>query len=108
MTFTYLLFMLVAAHAVCDFPLQGEYLAQAKNRNLPLGGYWPIALFSHSVIHGGAVTLLTGSVLLGALEAIAHGIADWMKCEGRISFHADQYIHLACKVVWASIWAIWL
>lgn len=109
MTYIELLFLLVAGHALCDYPLQGDFLAQAKNRNTPVGKvFWPHALFAHAMIHGGAVTLLTGSALLGALEAIVHAATDWLKCEGRITLNTDQAIHIACKVLWASAWAVWL
>jgi len=40
------------------------------------------------------------SAALGVAEAVAHGVTDWMKCEGRISLNTDQAIHLACKIVW--------
>jgi hypothetical protein len=29
---------LVAAHALCDYPLQGDFLARAKNRAAPIAG----------------------------------------------------------------------
>jgi hypothetical protein len=78
MDFIHLLFMLIAAHALCDYPLQGDFLAQAKNRNTPVGKvFWPHALFAHSMIHGGAVVLLTGSVVLGVAEAVIHAVTDF-------------------------------
>lgn len=30
--------MLLAGHALCDYPLQGDFLAKAKNRAAPLPG----------------------------------------------------------------------
>lgn len=99
-----LLFMLTAAHSVADYPLQGDFLAQAKNRNTPVGKvFWPHALFAHSMIHGGFVYLLTGSLALAVAETCIHAGTDWLKCEGKISLNTDQAIHIACKVVWAGL-----
>lgn len=103
-----MLFMLVAAHALCDYPLQGDFLAQAKNRNTPLGKlYWPHALAAHAMIHGGAVLLITHSLVCACLEVLLHAYTDWLKCEGRISLHIDQLIHIACKFLWIGIVFVW-
>jgi len=102
MEFSTLLFMLVFGHALADYPLQGEFLATAKNRNTPIGKqFWKVALPAHAIIHGGFVMLITGSLLLALAEVIIHGVTDWFKCEGKISIHIDQLIHLVCKVAWA-------
>lgn len=101
--------LLVAAHALADYPLQGDFLARAKNEAAPLPGVpWYQAMAAHCVIHGAAVGLLTGSALLALMEAAAHFAIDRAKCRGRIGFNADQALHLACKMAWASIWAIFL
>jgi hypothetical protein len=95
---------LVAAHAICDYPLQGDFLARAKNRAAPIPGVpWYQALGSHAIIHGGAVALLTGIPLLGLAEAAAHAFIDDLKCTGRISFNADQGLHVACKALWVVL-----
>lgn len=97
-----LLFALLVGHAMCDFPLQGEYLARGKNHLAPLpGSPWPILLAAHALIHGGAVALVTGSVSLGVVEAIAHAVIDYAKCDGRISYAGDQIAHVVCKIAWA-------
>lgn len=94
---------LLAMHFLCDYPLQGEFLAQAKNRNTPLGKiFWPRALIAHSVIHGGAVLLVTGSLLCAVCEVVIHAVTDYLKCESKISINADQAIHVACKLAWAA------
>lgn len=104
MNFTAMLFLLIVGHALADYPLQGDFLAQAKNRNTPVGKlFWMHALPAHSVIHGGFVAVITGQVWLGVAETVIHAVTDWMKCEGRISLNVDQAIHIACKVAWASI-----
>ena len=103
-SFPVLLFALVFCHALADYPLQGEFLATAKNRNTPIGKlFWMHALPAHAIIQGGFVLLLTGSVLLATAEAVIHGITDWFKCEGKISLHIDQAIHLGCRLLWALI-----
>jgi hypothetical protein len=95
---------LIAAHALCDYPLQGDFLARAKNRTTPLPGVpWYQALGAHAAIHAGAVGLLTGSLLLGLAEFTAHAVIDDAKCAGRIGFNADQTLHLACKALWVAI-----
>lgn len=99
-----MLFLLVAAHALCDYPLQGDFLARAKDRNTDLGKlFWPHALFAHSMIHGGAVLLITGLLPLAIAEVCIHAFTDWLKCEKRIGLNADQAIHLLCKIVWAAV-----
>lgn len=102
--FLSLLFLLAFAHALADYPLQGDFLAQAKNRNTALGKlFWPHALAAHSVIHGGFVLLLTGSLWMALGETLIHAATDWLKCENRISLHTDQAIHIGCKVLWAAL-----
>jgi hypothetical protein len=95
---------LIAGHALCDYPLQGDFLARAKNRAAPLPGVpWYQALGSHAIIHGGAVALLTGIPLLGLAEAALHAFIDDLKCTGRIGFNTDQFLHVACKAAWAIV-----
>ncbi|SIT25252.1 DUF3307 domain-containing protein [Achromobacter sp. MFA1 R4] len=99
-----MIFLLVVAHALCDYPLQGDFLARAKDRNTKLGKmFWPHALFAHSMIHGGAVLLITGLLPLAIAEVIIHAVTDWLKCEKRIGLNTDQAIHLLCKIVWAAV-----
>jgi hypothetical protein len=92
-------FWLLVAHALCDFPLQADYLALHKNK---WAGYadWPWALAAHSLIQGGGVALVTGSVGLGLAEAVLHAAIDNLKCAQRISYNVDQTLHIACKLVW--------
>lgn len=103
LSFTMMLCLLVFAHALADYPLQGPFLSEAKNRNTAAGKlFWPHALGAHAIIHGGFVLLITGSTLLMLAEIVIHAATDWLKCENRISLHADQAIHLACKLAWAG------
>jgi hypothetical protein len=103
MDFLTLLFLLVFAHMLADYPLQGPFLSEAKNRHTKVGSeFWPHALAAHAIIHGGMVLLLTGSMLLALGETVLHAYIDFAKCEQRISLNTDQALHLACKVAWAT------
>lgn len=95
------LLILISAHALCDYPLQGDFLANGKNHKKPIAGvpfYQPLA--AHSAIHAGAVGVITGSIWLGLAEFVVHAATDWTKCEGKIGYNADQAIHIGCKVLW--------
>lgn len=99
-----MLIALIAAHAVCDYPLQGPFLSEAKNRFKPVPGFpWYQALGAHAVIHGAAVGLITGVWWLGLCEAAAHFVIDDLKCANRLSVNGDQIAHLLCKVCWVAI-----
>jgi hypothetical protein len=105
-----MLLALVAAHALCDYPLQGDFLSKAKNRMAPIPGVpWWQAMWAHAAIHGGAVGLITGVWWLGLLETAAHFVIDDEKCRGRLSYNADQLAHLVLKACWVAIaWRVTL
>jgi hypothetical protein len=100
-----LFFQLLIGHALADFVLQSDTMARAKDRhselaqsrgaNFPAWYYW---IAAHSLVHGGAVYLFTGSALLGLIETLLHAAIDCAKCERRIDFHQDQVLHVLCKV----------
>lgn len=95
---------LVAGHALCDYPLQGDFLSKGKNRTAPIPGMpWWQLLGAHAAIHGGAVGLITGIWWLGLLEFAAHFVIDDMKCRSHLTFTQDQTLHLICKVLWIAI-----
>ena len=95
---------LFAAHAVCDYPLQGDFLAKGKNAFAPLPGVpWYQCLLAHSLIHAGAVALITQRWELGLAEFMIHWFTDYAKCAGKLTFNQDQAIHYSCKVLWAII-----
>ncbi|TXH35249.1 MAG: DUF3307 domain-containing protein [Rhodospirillaceae bacterium] len=102
------LWMLIG-HCLADYPLQGDFLAKAKNHRMEIGrelAFW--ALPAHGLIHGGAVLAATGSPLLCILEAVAHCVIDRAKCSGKITYGQDQMLHVGCKAVWLGIYAGWL
>lgn len=104
-----ILFLMLAAHAVCDYPLQGDWLAKAKNPNLQLvpgETIWPLALASHAIIHAAAVYLITGLWSLALLEFCFHWFIDWGKCRGYWGYNMDQILHIVCKLWWMQIWVL--
>lgn len=102
-----LFFELLVAHCLCDYPLQGDFLARGKNHRNPLPGIpWYQCLFAHAVIHGGAVFLVTGSVWFGLTEVLLHSLTDYVKSEGWISFNQDQALHLVTKAVYVLLLGI--
>lgn len=108
-----LLFLLIAGHALADFVLQTETMAMGKNRHsgiheekgqhFPPWQYW---LSAHTLIHGGIVFLITQSLILGLLETALHTVIDALKCEGKLSFHQDQALHMICKIVYCAVLSI--
>lgn len=99
---------LMIGHALADYPLQGDFLARAKNRTAPISGVpWWQALSAHALIHAGTVWLITGVWWLGALEFVFHAAIDDSKCRGLIGFNVDQLSHAICKASWALI-IVWM
>lgn len=95
---------LCVGHALADYPLQGYFLARAKNRANPLDGTpWFQALGAHALIHAGFVGAITGSLWLAAAEFFAHAVIDDLKCTGKIGFNSDQALHIVCKLIWVVI-----
>lgn len=96
--------LMLAGHAAADYPLQGDFLAKAKNRAAPLPGVpWYQALGAHAIIHGAVVGLVMRSPALGIAEAVVHAVTDDLKCRGKLTYNQDQAIHVASKVLWASL-----
>jgi hypothetical protein len=101
-----LLGSLCFGHALMDYALQSNAMANEKSRhsNTPLQKevpwfYW---LSAHAALHGGAVGYLT-TPLLGFAEFIAHWVIDFIKCEKYTNIHSDQLLHLFCKLVWCFL-----
>lgn len=96
-------FLLLIGHALADYPLQGDFIGKYKSHRVPspLAGtgitIWPHLLTAHSLIHAGAVFVVTGSFVLSLIEFAAHWIIDFTKSAGRINYHQDQGLHVLCK-----------
>lgn len=102
--FVTLLLALIVGHALCDYPLQGDFLAKGKNHKAPIPGVdWWIALSAHAAIHAGAVGYLTADPMLGVAEFFVHCAIDYGKCDGRYGFRTDQVLHIACKVAYVAV-----
>jgi hypothetical protein len=107
----FILHKLIVMHFLLDFPLQGDFLARAKNHKTPIDGVpWQTCLAAHAIIQGGGVWLVTGSVSLALTETLLHAIIDWQKNQGDFGFNVDQLLHILCKVVfvvilWVNVWA---
>lgn len=107
-----LLLALLMAHCLADFALQSPEMGKGKNRNRPIENVppgqvvtavWPYWLTAHAGVHGLFVYLVTGSILVGCLEWVAHWVIDFCKCENLLTVHQDQALHAACKVVWVLL-----
>ena len=103
-------FLLLVGHAVADFALQTEIMARLKNRhnkpdNIPNGQKyipcWIYWMSSHSLIHAGAVYVVTGSLVWAIFEFCSHFIIDMLKCENVTNPNQDQISHVWMKVVYA-------
>jgi len=102
-------YAMLVGHALCDYPLQGDFLARGKNHRAPIPGVpYQWCLFAHAGIHAGAVAFLT-SWWLGTFEFVAHAFIDFDKCDGRFgegerAFSIDQFLHIGCKFIWVLLW----
>jgi len=96
--------LMVFAHALADYPLQGDFLSKAKNHKDPIPGIpFYHALGAHSIIQAGFVGIITGMIWLAIAEFFIHVATDYAKCDGRISYNTDQAIHIGCKALWAVL-----
>ena len=96
-----LLFKLLVSHALCDYPLQGDFLAKAKNhKNGIIGVPFYIPLVCHSLIHSGGVYFCTGNIHFAFTELFLHTIIDYFKCDGAFGFQTDQILHVICKLIY--------
>jgi hypothetical protein len=103
-TFLWYLIALCAGHALCDYPLQGDFLARGKNHTAPLPFIpWQRCLEAHALIQAGMVLAVTGNTTLALMEFVVHAAVDWAKCEGWFGFNVDQIIHYATKLLWAQL-----
>lgn len=106
-TFFHLFFLLACAHFLCDFALQSDWMAKAKNPFVN-GKYidneiWRVVLLAHCMIHAGAVLFITGSVTAAIIVLVTHLVIDYCKCAGKMSFTMDQLLHLLIMVVAAIV-----
>jgi hypothetical protein len=95
---------LVLVHYLCDYPLQGDFIARAKNRFQPVQHVpWYHPMIAHTFMHGFGVYLVLGVWWIGVLEMISHFAIDYQKCRGELTFSQDQALHIGCKVLWVAL-----
>lgn len=95
---------LLIGHAIGDFVLQTQFIAETKNwtmvpdyldkDHLPM---WPYTLTAHALTNGGIVWFITGSYIIGLIEFISHWAIDFIKCSKLIDLHTDQFAHIFFK-----------
>ena len=105
-----ILFALIAAHFLCDYPLQGDFIGKFKNRHVSMDKAfnatspipWWHLMTAHAFIHAGAVLLITGNLYFATFELFAHFLIDVLKCEGQTDINVDQILHIVCKVLYVG------
>ncbi len=111
----FLIVFFLAGHALMDFALQGDAMATCKCRkaNSPLQKAvpWYYWMSAHAILHGAMVGFIIRFsdvnitpqtvAAYAALETLFHWLIDVAKCEGHTNIHADQALHILCKLVWA-------
>lgn len=96
--------LLLFWHALADFPLQGDFIARAKNANTAIPGIsWQYVLGTHAFIHAVGVVFITNSWILGAIEFILHTVIDLTKNKNVLNFVEDQACHIACKMLYIAV-----
>lgn len=100
--------LLLAAHALADYPLQGEFIGIYKSRHVQHPHIkerylWVHLLTAHSLIHAGFVGLITGSLALAWIELVLHWLIDLAKNEKQTNFHQDQALHVLCKLIYCTL-----
>ena len=67
--FLTVLVLLCFGHSLADYPLQGQFLSDGKNRHTAIGKlFWPYYLSSHATIHAGFVLIITVLLPMGLLS----------------------------------------
>ncbi len=102
------IFLLFAGHALMDYPLQGEFLSNCKNRHFLLQrqdptrpvSIWPICMTAHCLLHAAMVWAITGCFITCLVEFVLHWIIDFAKCENKTTFSQDQALHCICKIAY--------
>ena len=104
------IFLLLAGHALMDYPMKGEFLSTCKNRHLLIlrndptrpVQIWPWCMTAHCILHAAAVWAITGCFILCLVELALHWLIDLAKCEGKTTFVQDQFLHCICKIAYVG------
>ena len=101
-----IIFWLLVAHFLADYPLQSPEMGKFKNKkNKPLPpdkdakqvSVWFAYLTSHAFVHAGLSALVIGFPF-GFLIGILHWIQDYFKCKWQYSPNLDQIIHIGILI----------
>lgn len=91
-------FLLMCAHALCDFQLQNGAM---HDRKRPGRKHWYYWMAAHALISGGAVYVVTQSFFLGVMETVAHWLIDYAKAKDHLGWHSDQFLHVSFRILYA-------
>lgn len=103
MIFLYLFFAGIFGHYLADYPLQGDYMSDAKHGKFTKDQQI-FALFAHGLIQAACVTLAfflvrdtTAGLLIPFISVgVTHIIIDASKAKYHlINFTTDQFLHLS-------------
>jgi hypothetical protein len=106
-----IVFWLLVAHFIADYPLQTPEMGKYKNkRNQPeppdkkakKTSVWFAYLTAHSFIHAGLSALIVGP-FFGFIIGVCHWIQDYLKCKIQYSPNLDQIIHISILIIIAFI-----
>ena len=97
-----ILFWLLVAHFMADYPLQSQEMGRFKNKKnqpTPPKGAKPVPVWfaylsAHSFVHAGLAALVVGFPL-GLIIGVIHGMQDYLKCRIQYSPNLDQFIHIS-------------
>ena len=107
-------------HALADFSLQSDAMAQGKNFKQEAINYnkwvdglgrdpklfkkcWFWWLSAHALIQGGLLWIFFNNYWLFAIEAVSHFTLDLTKCAEKTNPHQDQAAHIGLRVVYTII-----
>ena len=92
------IYVVLFSHALADYPLQGNFLAQGKNESKYL-------LLMHCLIYTGVV-VSTLAVVFGFFSHtfvlvlfVSHVLTDYAKTKKKITFIQDQIIHILVLLI---------
>jgi hypothetical protein len=96
--------LLVLWHYLADYPLQGDFIARAKNPVAPIDGVpWMQVMIAHCAIHAAGAGFVTDSLWVVVVEFVTHGVTDYAKCRGWIDYNVDQGLHLGLKFLYVAV-----
>lgn len=96
---------LLAVHFLCDFPLQGDFMAINKvKKNFK---DWWVVLSAHCFIHGLGVMLVLWlydydkGVAISSMVfmIVSHFLIDLLKNNNQITFKVDQLLHIFVLII---------